>query len=151
MFEFFVDTFNKEKLEINPGYWSEKLVATDRVSGVTEFSPTRFSQAVKDHFDNFWEDGDEDSRLKKECWEQIEEEVLANDLGSSERDAIEAYDRATQFRYDKDGFCFEFTDFWEVSCNEYTFRYIWCCYAIVWAIQQYNKGKEESTEKEIGT
>jgi len=142
MFDFFVDTHNKDKLEINPGYWEEKLEAVDKISGLTEFSPAKYNEAIKEYFDNYWEDEEDDNEFKKACWEQIEEEILSCDLGTDTRDAIDAYDRAVQFRYEWEGNRFEFTDFWEVSCKEYTFRYIWCCYAIVWAIQQYNKEKE---------
>ena len=35
----------------------------------------------------------------------------------------------------------EFYDFWETDLEEYTFRYLWCLYAIVWGITQYDKQK----------
>ena len=37
----------------------------------------------------------------------------------------------------------DFTDFFDVDVTEYTGRYIWCCRAIVWAIQQYDQLKKE--------
>ena len=32
----------------------------------------------------------------------------------------------------------EFVDTWEADFSSYTYRFIWCCRAIVWAIKQYD-------------
>lgn len=45
-------------------------------------------------------------------------------------------DMAAQEFESSDGF--RFTDFWEVDSTEYTFRFIWCCYALAWGIRQYD-------------
>ena len=33
---------------------------------------------------------------------------------------------------------FAFTDFWEADCSEWNARYVWCCYALSWAVRQYD-------------
>jgi hypothetical protein len=39
------------------------------------------------------------------------------------------------------GHRFRFTDFWEVNLHEYTYRFIWCCYAMVWGIRKYDEAR----------
>ena len=34
-----------------------------------------------------------------------------------------------------------FSDCWEWRFTEYTHRFVWCCYAIAWAIKQYDAAK----------
>ena len=33
---------------------------------------------------------------------------------------------------------FSFSDSWEIRGSSYTYHYLWCLHAIVWAIQQYD-------------
>lgn len=35
-----------------------------------------------------------------------------------------------------------FTDLYETSMQVYSYRYMWCCHAIVWGIKEYDKSKE---------
>jgi hypothetical protein len=35
----------------------------------------------------------------------------------------------------------KFADFWECNSDEYTSRFIWCCYALSWGIKQYDATK----------
>jgi hypothetical protein len=138
MFEFFrIDpsdwNFAKEGgLSINPGYWSEKLIAVDcrgrhQDSGPMQFSDAVFEAAVKDHFEQATEDMDEVK--KAELWERIEEDVLNAD---SEEDARQ---RARDFEHEG----FEFTDFWEHNLRDWTFHSIWNLFAIVWGIARYDE------------
>jgi hypothetical protein len=41
---------------------------------------------------------------------------------------------------------FEFSDPWEIDGEDYTYHFIWCLFAIVWAIQQYDAAKEEKPD-----
>ena len=34
---------------------------------------------------------------------------------------------------------FRINDFWEADLTEYTYHYVWCCYAISWGIMKYDK------------
>jgi len=133
MFEFFrtvPETIwpkgNKE-LSINPSYWHEKVQAENRNSGCEAYSRKKFEAAVKDYFDSFFQSYDYD--WKDECWLELEDEVL------SAENEYEAHERASGFSF-KD---FQFSDFWECDLKEYTFHYLWCLYAIVWGIKQFDK------------
>ena len=33
---------------------------------------------------------------------------------------------------------YRLSDFWEVNLYQYTYHFVWCCYAIVWGIHQYD-------------
>lgn len=135
MFAFFrPDDWEKLKGEpyINPGYWSEKCVSRDR-GGMDKFEPETFKAKIAD-----WCADDED--LTPELWEEIKSEVMSKaDDGS---DA--AYRAALDFRIEvKKGpghsrYRDYFQDFWEVDCTEWTYGYLWCLYAIVWGIHQYD-------------
>lgn len=149
MFEFF--RTDREYLErkgiplaINPGYWSEKLTATCR-DGHEKFEPKVFRAKVKEVFDEWVEserpDDDKPQALREEfktvqaeLWERLENDVLCC---ASDGD-VRAYDAAREFRFDEDGWEFEMSDCWEWNCNQYTFHFVWCCYAIAWAIRHYD-------------
>ncbi len=36
---------------------------------------------------------------------------------------------------------FSIDDCWEWGCKEYTFHFLWCCYAIAWGIKTYDESK----------
>jgi hypothetical protein len=139
------------KLGINPQYWAEKLRAHD---GFQEFSEERFRENVKRAFDNWVEceapeDGEaepdeiaEFTALKNALWAEIEGEVLCN-AGDGE---IRAIDSALAF--DGGNADFNFEDAWEWGCKEFTFQFLWCCYAIAWGIQLYDETKA-AEQKEI--
>lgn len=120
---------------VNTSYWSEKVEASDRI-GVRGWSPESFRANVRADYDQFVEDNDddlsEDDRL--ELWCQIEAGILAH--SEEEREAIEAVSR-----WHSDEFDVSFADFWEHDCTEFTYRYVWCCLAIDWAIARYDEAK----------
>ncbi len=35
-----------------------------------------------------------------------------------------------------------FEDFFDGSMNRFTFHFMWCCYALAWGINKYDKSKE---------
>ncbi len=43
----------------------------------------------------------------------------------------------------------ELNDFWECDLKEYTFHFIWCCYAIVHAIELYDQYKTSNLEAQV--
>lgn len=171
MFQFFrMDErdFNHSKdrtLQINAGYWAEKVTAESRFGkGVESYSEEKFNACIKDYFDEHFRDeleteaaaraeavdGDplhanevrefEEAATKRAAlWDEIESDVL--NCSGDESDARQA---ANDF--DSEGF--QFSDFWEHRLNDYTFHYIWCIYAIAWGIQQYDLAKEASTTTE---
>ena len=126
MFVFF------RKQNINLGYWHEKLEAADRRDGSTEYSPEKFRKVIKDIIDN---EDDEDGPIDR-LRADVEEEILRL-AETSEFEVRQAVDN-----YEFEGF--KFVDFWECNLTEYTGRYIWACYAIVWAIEQYELYTKEN-------
>ncbi|MDR5887528.1 hypothetical protein [Vreelandella janggokensis] len=131
MFKFFRD----EELRINPGYWQEKLQAGPSIAPeeiTKEWQPEKFRSEITEWFEVATEDWDEED--KAEAWEAVEIEVLGE--ADNEHTAITA---ALEFRFNDEEF---FQDFWEVDCKKWKGHYLWCCYAIVWAIQQYDAAKQ---------
>lgn len=134
MFQFFRQKNGDDSLLINSHYWAEKLQAVDQSSGVTKFDPDKFRARVENHFDSFVE-----SSLQIEdqnsLWESIESDVLS--YSDYEH---EAYQAVANFSSDIGGETFEFVDFFDGGGTEtFTDRYLWCLYAIVWGIKQYDK------------
>jgi hypothetical protein len=125
MFQFFRLTSKESK--INRQYWHEKLDAVDRVDGSKKYDPDKFKSVIKEYFDEWAEDHAEDA---DSVWKAIEEDVLP----SADDGEYCARRAARDFRCKK----FEFRNFWETDLTEYTYRFIWCLYAIVYAIQKYD-------------
>lgn len=125
MFEFFRADEGKEGLRINLSYWAEKVEARDR-SGVKEYSAERFIENVQRHLD------------EREASERDRRAAKFEILDMAHDGAHSAYSHAMRFK-GPDGT--KFTDFWEVSSDEYTSRFIWCCYALSWGIKQYDATK----------
>lgn len=139
MFSFFrTDREHGQKdgrtLFINPGYWGEKLQSVARQGGYVEFSNERFVAAIKDRFQSWCEDHEPDEATKDSLWEAIQDEVLL--CGSEHESQQAAYD----FRHEPTGFVFR--DFFESQLTNYTFHFIWCCYAIAWGVQRYDAIQE---------
>jgi hypothetical protein len=111
--------------DINPSYWSEKVKA-----GITEeFSYKKFEEAVYSYLDN---DEYTDEELE-EINADIKDHLLYVD-----QNEIRCFDWAMDYSFHfPDGRHFEFCDFWENNCREYTFSFIVTCYAIVKAVKEY--------------
>jgi hypothetical protein len=165
MFEFFRTRPRDEKLDalhINLGYWAEKLEAVDRCGrepGAKQFSPEIFRERVEEHvtqwIEEFKEEYDsdkEETAKQREAFAEELREAVEDDVTSRADDGEHEARRAlNDFSFTFNGpdrFCptnghkYEFSDTWEWSLGEYTYRFIWCCYAIAWAIRQYDAQKE---------
>jgi hypothetical protein len=169
MFEFFrtKPSGSTEKLFINEGYWGEKLEAVDRDG--RQSSHLRFdADSLRAHVEEIVKEwlGDED--LTQEEKEELEYEVQSDVLYRIEdgdeygsRNAVSSFSYtlgSQKYIPTRDLVCgvstrghrYEFTDSWEWDCTEYTYRFIWCCYALAWGIQMYDKVKEEDNAQEQG-
>jgi len=99
--------------KINPSYWAEKVQAEDKDSGVKEYSQDKARAWVKDALEEL----DEESEIHGEA-------CTIN------------YDEGEDRLYQQlDSMSFDMT---EVNWRDYTYRYIWCCLALVWAVKQYD-------------
>jgi hypothetical protein len=132
MFEFFRTRQRDEEVEqlhINLGYWAEKLEATDTPDGHREYSADLFRERVTEELDSM----EADQGLR----EAVEEYVLdfADDGEVRARDALDQFEHEGRR---------VFTDCWEWRFTEYTFRFVWCCYALAWAIRTYDAEKEKA-------
>jgi len=125
MFEFFRGD------SINPGYWSEKLEAVGRRCGYEKYSIEKIKEEMMIHFDS-WKF--ERSQEKVDTLEELEDGILNRETEEEALRAVHEYESPA-------GHTFE--DFDECYAKEYTFHYIWCLYAIVWGISEYDKKKAD--------
>jgi hypothetical protein len=150
MFEFFrtdrkYSLRDGATLSINPSYWGEKLQSVDRHGGYEEFDKDKFTAVINSYRVNWMREYrhilDKDER--RELWEAVEQDVLWS-LDDHEQSAFIA---ANSFSHRVNGKNFAFDDLWEHRLNSYTYRFIWCCYALAWGIEQYDN--ELSIEKSL--
>lgn len=121
--------FRRDELKINTGYWGEKCVA----GVIREYSYETFKENVKDYFESFFP---EETEGRKEEWERIKERIIETDACEHEYAAYQAVNEYSDPHQ-------IFNDFWEATNTVKTYRFVWCCYALVWAIQQYDEMKKQ--------
>jgi hypothetical protein len=130
MFTFFRD----DKLRINAHYWSEKLQHGTHGGrdGAKVFEEDLFRQQMIEHL-NHYDFDDEDRAAVKQA---LDDDVLSQDgkwdLMIAARDFRVKLPNRGDFYFD--------------SCElptgkEYAYHFLWCLYAIVWGIQQYDAAK----------
>lgn len=137
MFEFFR---SEGKLTINPGYWGEKLQTDERRSGYLQWSEKEAIESVYKYIDQFIES--EDENWPQEIVDMLKKDVQSLDL-SGQWIAASELEHYNFFESDESNEFYEFTfdvyDFFDGSSNEeYSFHYIWCLWAIVYGILQYD-------------
>ena len=142
MFEFFRTDRENMKLRdgrtlaINPSYWGEKLEAIDHCDGFREWRSEVFEARIREAFDEWLNENNASDETRAEATEQFEDEVIAEiEVGKGE-----AYRAACEFEVNGDT---PFQDWWEVNTDEYTYRFMWCCFALAWGIQQYDLSAAE--------
>jgi len=127
MFKF----FRRDDGDINSGYWSQKVTAQSVFGGgIERFDVELFRQRVL-------EDVREHLDIKEGVFDlpdDIQEEIAPLLEASDEWECVEAI---RNFRSEK----LDFSCFFECSVKVKTYQYLWCCYAIVWAIAQYDLAK----------
>jgi hypothetical protein len=150
MFEFF-RTGNRVdgKLSINPGYWSEKLEAVDRCdstqgNGFKEYSSDKFKNKVNEHVDEWIKEYAEE--FNSDFEDSLRLAVKDDVLIYADDGEYKAHESVRDFDYEYEGQRFEFYDTWEWDFGEYTYRFIWCLYAILWAINEYDLLPEKNQE-----
>lgn len=127
MFEFFCDDDGR----INPSYWAEKLQATQRGSGHLEFSEKLYRQNLVSDFRSAYPPGTDE---RMHVWADFRRELLDGDQPHSADQAI-----TLAMNYRDPAGREKFYDFYEHRLEDYTYHFIWCCRAIVWAIERYDE------------
>ena len=141
MFEFFrtdreyMTLRDGQTLAINPGYWGEKLEAVDRGDGLKKWSEEKFKKRATEDFEEWISGCDLSDDDKEEARQQFNDDVI-DQIGWCGKG--EAYRNMIDFAFDGDT---PFQDWWEVNTDEYSFRFIWCCYALAWGIIKYDDAK----------
>lgn len=136
MFEFFRNDASKEDLlTINTYYWTQKLVAVDRVDNYRQFSIETFQRNILDYYKYFYEDSPEKFQ---EVSDELYDEVFNQWDDYGQEGVIHA---ATEFSYDGRGISWSDID---TSFYVLTMHYTWCLYAITWGIRQYDKYKSSA-------
>jgi len=142
MFEFFRTDRVEGKLRINPSYWGEKLTATANHGGFKEFDEDRFAEVIKEYLVRWVKDNRDDTseEQRRELWDAVQDEVLDIEC---DRDGNQKTHAAYGFHHlvSREFGEFYFQDLWEYNFERYTYHFIWCCYAIAWAIELYDETK----------
>ena len=133
---------------INPHYWAEKLEATNCNGqyvkhGAAEWSDELFKDEILGHCKSYFEsrEPDEDatdedkakfSEMKADAMEDVESEIFCCD-DMEHAGASAAYG----FHHKESGL--KFYDLFESNFTEWSHGFLWCCYAITWAIEKYDQ------------
>ncbi|WP_019530627.1 hypothetical protein [Dasania marina] len=113
---------------VNPGYWAEKVMAESKFGdGVSAFEADYFITETKKYLTEYFTDAGTLDEESEEYFDQL-------DMIGDEYEAI-AWVRGI----DLDGL--EPSDIW--VRDQYTFHYLFACYAINFACNAYLSGKEE--------
>ena len=131
---------NGKTLAINPSYWGEKLEAIDRCDGFKAFSEEKFNRIVAEYLVQWVRENAcrTTKEQRRELWNSVVSEVIYADGDSGgHRKQSAAYD-FYHFVNDDVG-NFEFVDLWEHDFTEYTYRFMWCCYALGWGVLKYDE------------
>lgn len=132
MFEFFRSSGGR----INPQYWQEKILdGRDRARG---FDWDHFRSKALEAFDRATA-RHEDFERRAEARKDLEDE-----LDEADSDEFGAVQLLRGYQYRPDGFDKPAYFYFDLSDGgpdgkTWDFHYIWCCRAIVWAIQQYDQ------------
>lgn len=149
MFSFFrTDRIHNRdgNLYINLSYWSEKLEAVDgnrRGGTAKEFSKEKFIRQLSETRLNWIRERGLNKEQRRELWEAVRDQVLyrVDEDDSGQVSMSAAYDFSERIG----GKVFQFDDLWGYDFTQYTYRFIWCCYALAWGINKYDEIKAEAT------
>lgn len=136
MFNFFRRRDGREPYGMDVRYWAEKLEAVDRCDGVSRWSAQKFKAEVRGYFDRYVMDSEDWTEERKAAlWTEIEDEVC----GVADDSEHLAWAALTGFEHDG----FRFQD-WERDCKVWTPRFLWCCHALEWAIDTYDRATTDA-------
>jgi hypothetical protein len=123
--------FSSGEVRISPDYWSGKLVNPDERDGTRRYSRDRFKPRVLEWYMQQSEyEPDEAGSLHQ----ALEDQVFSWGAPDSAHEAIE---RLRDFKHGN----IQIYEPWDFDFNEWDWQYLWCCWAIVQGIAQYNWSK----------
>lgn len=127
------DFFRCARGDISPQYWAEKLTAQSCYEGPAEkFCIDTFKAQLKECLRDVLP-----MKRRRAIWDDVLSELS---------EEAEPYARRAIYEYESEcGFTFQ--DAWEIRGKKWSYHYLWCCYAIVYAITQFDKLKNEGTPK----
>lgn len=138
MFEFFRPpdrdcVYTRRKLPINLGYWHEKLQSQDVRSPAEKWDAAKFKRQLYTYmFTSSW---------PKAVREEVEADVLCYEGEGQHEFTNAAYSFRTTYKEKR----YEFVDLWDHGdAMVFSYQFVWCCYAIVWAIKQYDARRAAS-------
>ena len=128
--------FRSDEYKINPDYWAEKVQAQDMRSGVKAFDSKHANQSLKDALSTY---------LSENKYSLDEQEII------EANNAVDSVDCSSQttFENSMEQWDSEFSGgfspsyYFDTDGETYTYRYLWCCYAIVHAIKLYDAQKAQ--------
>lgn len=152
MFVFFRDGHDKDGnifRYIDKRYWAEKVEAGDKCNGIRKFSEEKFNRAVMGDLIEWLRSHRQDTTKedRRELWDAVVRDVIGADGDSGGyRKQVAAHDFSHEVNIDVGTFWFK--DFWEHNVDEFTTRFVWCCYALRWGVDQYDQAKK-AQEQEV--
>ena len=117
MFPFF-----RSRDGINPHYWAQKEISGAKTR---EYSEQVFQQTV-------WAEVREYGHETRGLAKAVQAEIFDPGYSCDEDSARRALDG-----FEHDGF--RFHDNWELSFSDYNYHFLWCCHAIVFGINRYDR------------
>lgn len=124
--------FRSKELHINPSYWSEKIQGGVHGGSDTAkvYDFETFASRLMDQLQNYYSlEGDDLAAVQQ----AVKDEILCSE------DRYESIAAFRDFSHTlEDGRKFEFDSFEIPDGKDYAYHFIWCLYAIVWGIQQYD-------------
>lgn len=131
---------------IDRRYWAEKCEAADKTDGIREWSPELFHKHMTRMRRQMVVEHGRDLGLDKE-----QRTDLWNELGwlLNSHDEHEAYEAMRNFSWRPRGVSLRedvVLPLWDgfPDCKTYTFRFDWCCMALAWGINEYDKFKAQA-------
>lgn len=119
-------------------YWAEKLQGPRGSSELAvEYSADAMKQEVERWLKDYVEGHDLGGAEALELREEVQEQVLEREM--TEHSETFAYYYIREF--DHKGITMEGLE--EPHFKQYEFRFLWCCFALVWAIEKYDEEKRE--------
>ncbi|ABX49138.1 hypothetical protein Sbal195_1967 [Shewanella baltica OS195] len=125
---------------VNASYWEEKVLAECKTDGTREFDVKQADQRLEQFLQWFVEGLDPTKEEEAEAISSATNAVkeFTQNRENAEWDVV--YRLNNWDEEDAGGMTLD--DFWDGWKDRFTYRFIWCCYAIVFAIRQYDEATQ---------